>query len=186
MGGSKVRGALSLICGTSLLLGMGSDAGLAAEPVAQSKGQTVYAAAYSYVLMGGGEHRFPVSSTLVVRNTDPVRAIVVTTVDYRDSGGEHLRHYVEEPIVIGPLASVEFVVQESDMTGGHSPSFIVRWEAKEMMNAPVVETLMIGGRGTKGISFVGRAWVLEEAGEAHDEGERRPLDDEGNAAKGPQ
>ncbi len=31
MGGSRARGAISLICGTLLLLGMGSDAGFAAE-----------------------------------------------------------------------------------------------------------------------------------------------------------
>ena len=86
--------------------------------------------------------------------------------------------------MIWPLASMKFVVQESDTTGGHSPSFIVRWEAKKKVNAPVVETLMISGRSGQGISFVGRAWVIEEAGEAHDEGEHRPLGDEGNAAKG--
>jgi hypothetical protein len=164
MGGSKGRGAISLICGTALLLGMGSDAVFAAERVAQSKGQTIYAAAYSYVLMGAGVRQFPVTSTLVIRNTDPEDSIVVTTVDYRDSKGEHLRHYVEAPTVVGPLGSMEFVVAASDTTGGHSPSFIVRWEANKTVNAPVVETLMIGGGGTQGISFVGRAWVIEEAG----------------------
>ena len=105
------------------------------------------------------------STTLVVRNTDSASAIVLTAVDYRDSEGEHLRHYVEEPMVVNPLASAEFTVKESDTTGGHSPSFIVRWEADRTVNAPVVETLMIGGGNTQGISFVGRAWVIEEAGD---------------------
>ena len=163
MRGSKLRGAMSLICGTSLLLSMGSDAEGATVTRAQSRGQTIYAAAYSYVLLGSGTQKFLVTSTLVIRNADRANAIVVTSVDYRDSKGEHLRHYVEEPIVIAPLASVEFVVQESDTTGGHSPSFIVQWEANKSVNAPVVETLMIGGLGTKGISFVGRAWVIEES-----------------------
>ncbi|MCP5067036.1 MAG: DUF3124 domain-containing protein [bacterium] len=81
--------------------------------------------------MGSGEHEFPVAATLVVRNTDPASSIVVTTVDYRDSDGAHLRHYV---------------------------------------NAPVVETLMIGRRGTQGISFIGRAWVIEERGDVQGEG----------------
>jgi len=171
---SKARRAISLICWTTLLLAIGADAGLAAEPGAQSKGQTVYAAAYSYVLMGDGQHQFSVTATLIIRNTDPANAIVLTTVDYRDSKGEHLRHYVEKPIVVGPLASIDFVVKDSDKTGGPSPSFIIRWEANKTVNAPVVETLIIGGRSGQGISFIGRAWVIEEAGDPQGEGERRP------------
>jgi len=169
----KVRSVIPLICGTLFLLVAGSDTALAAEPVVRSRGQTIYAAAYSYVLMGDGRHIFQVTSTLVVRNTDPASAIVLTAVDYRDSGGEHLRHYVEEPIVVNPLASTEFTVRGSDTTGGHSPSFIVRWESEKTVNAPVVETLMIGGANTQGISFVGRAWVIEEAGDPQYGGERR-------------
>jgi len=164
MGTSKVRRAIPLICGASLLLGMGSDAAQATVPVAQSRRQTVYATAYSYVLRGDERHTVPIAPTLVIRNTDPASAIVVTTVDYRDSKGERLRRYAEEPIVVGPLASIEFAVQASEETGGHSPSSIVQWEANKTVNAPVVETLMIGGRATQGISFVGRAWAIEEAG----------------------
>jgi hypothetical protein len=156
---------------------MGPNAALAALPVAQSKGQTVYAAAYSYVLTGAGKRRLPVTATLIIRNTDFMSAIIVTTVDYRDSKGEHLRHFVEKPIAIGPLASMEFIVKDSDTTGGHSPSFIVRWEANKTVNVPVVEVLMIGGSGTQGISFVGRAWVLEELSDPQEEGERRTLTD---------
>jgi hypothetical protein len=169
MRGSKMRGAVSLVCLTLLLLIMAAGVGLAAEPTTRSNGQTIYAAAYSYVLMGTGKHKYLVTSTLVIRNIDPVNTIIVTTADYRDSSGGHLRHYVEEPVAVGPLASIEFVVQESDVTGGHSPSFIVRWRASTTVIAPVVESLVIGGRGGQGVSFVGRAWVTEEAGKAEDE-----------------
>ncbi|MBW2416998.1 MAG: DUF3124 domain-containing protein [Deltaproteobacteria bacterium] len=166
---SKTRRAISLICWTTLFLAIGADVGLATDPLAQSKGQTVYAAAYSHVLMGEGQHQSSVTATLIIRNTDLANAIVLTTVDYRDSKGEHLRHDVEKPTVIGPLASLEFVVKDSDKSGGHSPSFIIRWEANTTVNAPVVETLMIGDRG---ISFIGRAWVIAEAGDPQDEGDR--------------
>ena len=127
--------------------------------------------------MGAGQHKFPVTATVVIRNTDLASAIVVTAVDYRDSKGEHLRHYVEQPVVVGPLAAAEFVVEESDTTGGHSPSFIIRWEASKTVNAPVVETLMIGGGSGRGISFVGRAWVIAEAGDPQGGGEHRALTD---------
>jgi len=109
--------------------------------------------------------------------TDPASAIVIRAVDYRDSKGEHLRYYVEEPIAVGPLASMEFFVEESDTTGGHSPSFIVRWEANKTVNAPIFETLMISGRGSQGISFVGDAWVIDEEGGPLDEAEPPALPD---------
>lgn len=116
--------------------------------------------------MGDSQRKFPVTSTLVIRNIDPAHPIVVTAADYRDSQGTHLRHYVDEPMTIAPLASVEFVVGESDHTGGHSPSFIVKWKASHLVNAPVVESLMIGGHSGRGISFIGRAWVIEDSGAA--------------------
>lgn len=157
------RRVTTLVWGTLLALVAGSGLASAAEPIGRSKGQTIYAAAYSYVLMGNGKHKFRVTSTLVIRNTDLTSPITLTHVDYRDSEGEHLRHYLEEPIVVGPLGSREFVVAGADTTGGHTPSFLLQWEADETVNAPVVETLMIGGASGRGVSFVGRAWVVEEA-----------------------
>ena len=107
------------------------------------------------IRMGERKFKYLVTSTLVVRNIDPVHPIILGSVEYRDSKGEHLRPYLEGPRVIAPLASTEFVVKESDTTGGHGPSFIVHWTAETAVNAPVLETLMMGGRGTLGISFVG-------------------------------
>jgi hypothetical protein len=160
-----MAGILSVLVGGWVLAVTVAPTATAAERVVLSKGQTVYVAAYSYVLMGERKLRYPLASTLVVRNIDPVHPIILRSVEYRDSKGEHLRPYLEGPRVVAPLASAEFVVKESDTTGGHSPSFIVRWTAEMAVNAPVLETLMIGGRGGQGISFVGRAWVIDEAGD---------------------
>ncbi len=64
--------------------------------------------------MGERKFKYLVTSTLVVRNIDPVHPIILGSVEYRDSKGEHLRPYLEDPRVIAPLASTEFVVKESD------------------------------------------------------------------------
>jgi len=163
MHAGKAHRATALIYFALALVLLWPGFGSSAEPTTRSNGQTVYAAAYSYVRMGTGKRKVLVASTLVIRNIDPVNTITVTAADYRDSDGEHLRHYVEEPVAIGPMSSTEFVVHESDVTGGHSPSFTVKWRASSTVVAPVVETLVIGGRGGQGISFVGRAWVIEES-----------------------
>ncbi len=60
-------------------------------------------------------------------------------------------------------ASREFIVKESDTTASHGPSFIVQWRADTVVSERVVRTLMLGGRGTQGISFVGRACVIDES-----------------------
>jgi hypothetical protein len=145
------------------LVALASGEVLGADEVRRSWGQTLYVAAYSHVFMAEQRVQFPVASTVVVRNTDPSNPILVTAVDYRDSKGKHLHHYVENPITVDALSSVEFSVTESDQTGGHSPSIIVRWEAMRAVNAPVVETLVIGARSGQSISFIGRARVIEES-----------------------
>ncbi len=162
---SKVGRVILFICRTSLLLSTGTGVALATESIGQSTGQTIYAAAYSHVIVGTSGRKFPIASTLVIRNADLASAITVTSVDYRDSQGGHLRHLVEKRSVLGPLASKEFSPLHSDETGGHSPSFLVRWEADKKVNAPVVEVLLIGKSGGHGLSFVGRAWVIEEDGD---------------------
>jgi len=160
---SRIRRLIVVTFTAFLLWSAETPVASATVGIGHSWGQTVYVAAYSHIVAAQGGRKFPITSTLVVRNTDLESTISVTAVDYRDSQGGHLRQMMQEPTLLGPLASTEFALKESDETGGHSPSFIVRWEADEEVNAPVIEVLLIGKSGTHGLSFVGRAWVIEEA-----------------------
>ncbi len=51
------------------------------------------------------------------------------------------------------MASMDFFVKESDVSGGASPTFLVEWVATEEVNPPIAEGVMIGTAGTQGISF---------------------------------
>ena len=66
--------------------------------------------------------------------------------------------------MLGPLATAEFVVDESDRTGGAGASFLVEWVADGPVSAPVVEAVMISTAGQQGISFVTEGRVVEEVG----------------------
>ena len=56
-------------------------------------------------------------------------------------------------IRLGPLATIEFLVEAQDTTGGSGANFIVEWVATEDIDEPLIEAIMVGFSGTQGISF---------------------------------
>ena len=115
--------------------------------------QLVYVPAYSHIATGDDAQPLNLAITLSVRNADPGRAIVLTRVDYFDSDGKLVRKFLDSALKVEPLASAEYFIKESDVGGGGSPSFVVKWVAEGPAVAPVVESVMIGTAGTQGISF---------------------------------
>ncbi|MDP2499046.1 MAG: DUF3124 domain-containing protein [Candidatus Palauibacterales bacterium] len=129
------------------------------EPPAVS--ESVYVPDYSHVYHGAGLSRFPLTTTLSVRNTDPERAITLRSVRYYDTDGELTRRFLEEPRRLGPLGTADFVVQEHDVSGGTGANFIVDWSADRPVSQPVIESVMIGTRSGQGISFTSRGQPIE-------------------------
>ena len=123
-------------------------------------GQTIYVPAYSYVSTADNAEPLNVAITLFVRNSDIEFPIVVNKVSYHDSGGRLVRELLKSAIKIDPLASADFFVKESDLSGGSSPSFIIEWVSEKAAADPVAETLMIGTAGTQGISFATSGRVI--------------------------
>jgi Protein of unknown function (DUF3124) len=132
------------------------------EPAADkvAAGQTLQIPVYSHVYTADNAEPLNLAATVFVRNTDADRPIVLTRVDYFDSGGKLIRGFVPKPLMIGPMASVDFFVKESDVTGGASPSFVVEWVSTESPTDPIVESVMIGTSGTQGISFTSPGRVI--------------------------
>ena len=52
---------------------------------------------------------------------------MVTTVDYYDTAGNIVRHFLDQPRALAPLETVDFYIKERDTTGGSGANFIVRW-----------------------------------------------------------
>lgn len=129
--------------------------------VSQSKGQTVYVPIYSHIYSGNKERPFYLAATLSIRNTDFRHPITVTAVDYYDSKGKLLIHYLKDPISLGVMASTRYVVKESEKAGGSGANFIVKWESDALVSPPVIESVMIGTQTQQGISFTSRGQVIE-------------------------
>lgn len=134
----------------------------AASEIRLLKGQTIYVPAYSHIYHGDRQQPFQLAVTLSVRNTDPVHAITLVAVDYFDSDGKLLKHYLEKEMKLNGMASAEFIVKESDRTGGLGANFVVVWKSQEKVSEPIVETVMIGTLSQQGISFTSRGRPIKE------------------------
>lgn len=129
------------------------------------RGQLLYVPVYSHIYGGdkaeGSE--FYLTAILSLRNTDQKYPITFTQVDYYDSNGKLVMKYLDKPETLPPFASMQYIIKESDTQGGLGAKFLVRWQAAEVVNAPLVETVMIGTKMQQGISFTSRAIVLQES-----------------------
>ncbi|WP_298266843.1 DUF3124 domain-containing protein [Geobacter sp.] len=134
----------------------------ASSEVRLSKGQTVYVPVYSNVFSGPRSRPFHLATTLSIRSTDLSASFRVTSIDYYDTNGKLVRRYLEKPIVLGPLASSYIHIEEKDVSGGFGANFIVKWEADRVINAPIIECVMIGATGGQGISFVSPGQEIKE------------------------
>ena len=124
--------------------------------------QTIYVPLYSHIYADRRfkDKPFELTATLSIRNTDPDMPLTLLAADFYDTGGNLLHSYVAEPQVIGPLASIRFIVQENELEGGSGAKFVIRWKADKPVVEPIVESIMIGTQMQQGISFISRGRVI--------------------------
>jgi hypothetical protein len=114
---------------------------------------TTYVSIYSDIYSENRHTVFNLTATLSLRNTSFFDTIYISDVDYYNSAGEMIRRYLEKPIVLGPMQSMEYVVEEKDTTGGTGANFIVNWGSRNGGVKPLFEGVMISTNGQQGISF---------------------------------
>lgn len=124
-------------------------------------GAVVYVPVWSSIYIAEGNQTFELTVTLSVRNSDRSQPITITGLRYYDKGGKELHAYVEKPTQIGPLASADTVVKKSDTRAGVGGSFVVEWQAAEVVTEPVIQAIMVGTDYQQGISFLTEGRVLE-------------------------
>ncbi|WP_263810057.1 MULTISPECIES: DUF3124 domain-containing protein [Salinibacter] len=139
---------------------------------ARVRRQTLYVPAYSHIYVRNAQRSMNLATTLSIRNTSRDVPLTLSAIDYYDSQGELVRAYLDTTRALGPLASTYVVVDTDDIRGGVGANFILRWHAERPISPPVVETVMITGANTQGISFRSTARVLRE--------ERVPTDTSGH------
>ncbi len=145
-----------------LLLAVAVGGLLPSAAVAElTKGQVIYAPIYSHIYSGDRERPLLLAATLSIRNTDPKSPITVVAVDYYDSAGKLLKHYLDSPLILGAAQSTRYIVKYSDKAGGSGANFYVTWEADRPVNPPIIESIMISTQNQLGISFISRGRAIE-------------------------
>lgn len=157
----------SLLCG--LLMGvLGAISGANAQEVrALSKGQVLYLPVYSHMLYGNlgksGKASTVLLSTLVsIRNTDPRRPLRILSAKYFDTQGKLLGERVPNGAVIPPLGTLELFVELNDASGGSGANFIIKWDADQPVNPPLVEALHANMDGGKAVIFMTQSVPIAE------------------------
>jgi hypothetical protein len=107
--------------------------------------QAVYVPVYSSLADAGGQKRLDFSVTLSVRNVADGAPLVLERIDYHDTAGKLVQHYLVHPVAIRPLGTVEIFIPTDDVRGGTGAKFIIGWAATGAMPAPVIQAVMVGG-----------------------------------------
>ncbi len=144
----------TILCVALIVSGAGIS--MAGNTSGLSTGQKVYVPAYSHIYSGNRQIQSLLTITLSVRNTDPAHAIEIVCVDYYDTGGNRLKRYQTSAVSLPPLGTANYVIAHNDKSGGSGANFLVEWTAATPVNAPIVETVMIGSRS----SFTSRGQAI--------------------------
>jgi len=126
------------------------------------KTEQVYIPIYSDIYYLDSKHTFSLTATLSIRNTSFKDSIYIFAIDYYNSGGEKVRRYNESTLLLKPMESVEFVVENKDDTGGVGANFVVEWGARPEAQRPYFQGVMIGTTGQQGISFTTEGIVIQK------------------------
>lgn len=124
-------------------------------------GQSVYAPVYSSLYNQYEGNIFHMTAILSIRNISSKSQIIISQVDYYDTNGKLVKSFIDRPFSLGAMSSKDFVIPESDLSGGTGANFIVKWESEQLVAIPIIESIMIGGIGTKGFSFTSRGKEVE-------------------------
>lgn len=111
-----------------------------------------YVPAWSHVYAQGGSPLL-LETTLSIRNTSPERALLVNSVVYFDSRGKPVRTLLDEAIRLGPLQTIEFLVESRDVSGGSGANFVVSGSSASRTPPALADTVMVGIHGTHGLGF---------------------------------
>lgn len=115
---------------------------------------TVYVPIYSDIYSETKNYRMNLTATLSIRNTSLFDPIYVEAIDYYDTNGALVHHYLDKTILLKAMQSIEYVIEEDDVKGGTGANFIVNWGSLKDDVKPIFQGVMISTSGQQGLSFV--------------------------------
>ena len=122
----------------------------------------VYVPIYSDIYIDQQTPKSLLSATLSIRNTSYEDSLFVSKIDYFNTGGDKVKSYIENPISLPPMATINYVIEKDDDTGGNGANFIVELSSKNINSKPLIQAIMIGQNANQAFSFVTNGYSVGE------------------------
>jgi hypothetical protein len=123
---------------------------------------TIYVPIYSHIYILNGTHPLYLAATLSIRSTHFSDSIFITKIDYYNSQGQLTKKYLDKSLLLKPMHSAEFIVEESNTEGGAGAYFIINAAARKPVNDLVVQAIMASQANSLGIAFKTEGVLLNE------------------------
>ncbi len=124
------------------------------------KGKT-YLSVYSQIYSGVENITHNLTATVSMRNVCTKDTIFITHATYYDTHGHLIEDYLDAPIFLVPMETLDIVIEETDKQGGTGGNFIFEWKTKTHTPEPLFESVMISTSGQQGLSFSVRGRRIE-------------------------
>ena len=115
--------------------------------------QTFYVPIYSDIYTDRDNRKVLLSATLSVRNTTLNKSLYINKIDYYDTHGNFVKAYLDKPIELPAMGTLNYIVEKEENRGGAGANFIVEVEGIDETVTPVIEAVMIGNFSNKAFAF---------------------------------
>ncbi len=115
---------------------------------------STYLSVYSQIYSGSQERLVDLTATISMRNPNTKDTLFIHSIDYYNTHGERIRSYIQEPIFILPMETVEIIIEHRDNEGGTGANIIFDWGKTPAAADPIYEAVMISTYGQIGLSFL--------------------------------
>lgn len=123
------------------------------ERINQLKKESTYLSVYSEIYQFSDRQTYDLTATISMRNISSVDTVFIMKADYYNTHGDLIRSYIQKPVYIKPMETIEVVIGQEDKEGGTGANFIFDWAVKENTHEPIFEAVMISTSGQQGLSF---------------------------------
>lgn len=122
------------------------------ETSVDSLSREVYVPIYSDIYNQTRDSRTLLTATLSIRNTSIRDSLFIRKIDYYNTAGDLVRSYIDQPIYLRPMESLDYVIEQQDKAGGSGANFLIDWYSRKPLH-PLFQAVMVGGLGSQAFSF---------------------------------
>ncbi|MDX1314451.1 MAG: DUF3124 domain-containing protein [Eudoraea sp.] len=117
---------------------------------------TSYLPVYSRIYHHKRGKTFGLTITASLRNVSTTDTVYLLSADLYGTSGNLERSYLENPVYLNPMETLEIVIEETEEDGGTGGNFLFEWGVPKGDDPPFFEAVMISTLGQQGISFTTR------------------------------